>query len=54
MKKEFIEFLSKRLASKIDDLRNTSYSEQGFESMLDDIETYSSTILEIAKEVIKP
>jgi hypothetical protein len=50
MKKEFVEFLIKRLGSKIDDARNVDVSD--LDPVLNDIEVYANTILEIAKEAL--
>jgi hypothetical protein len=53
MKKQFIEFLSKRLKGKIEDVRNVGTDEE-VELLLDDIETYGEQILDIAKEMLMP
>jgi hypothetical protein len=53
MRAKFLEFLTKRLGDKVDNARQYGVDDD-MELILDDIETYASEIIEVAKELIKP
>ena len=53
MKKEMVEFLLKRIGSKVDDLRYAE-DERIAEILADDADTYLQLLKDIVREVILP
>jgi predicted site-specific integrase-resolvase len=53
MKERFVQFLFKRISSKMDDVSN-AYDNDDLVRQVDDLEMYVNELKEIVMEVLKP